>query len=100
MITVTDSAKNQILSRLASTPVNFVRLSVSGGGCAGFSYTFILDTKNSEDFVVDNVIIDPISSDVLGDATVDYKDGLNGAYFYVIIPQAISRCGCGSSFAV
>jgi iron-sulfur cluster insertion protein len=33
-------------------------------------------------------------------AVIDYKDELMGASFTIKNPQAVTTCGCGSSFGV
>jgi iron-sulfur cluster insertion protein len=102
MLTITENAKNQ-LDIILSTPHNvpeYVRIIVTGGGCAGFSYRFEVDIQNPEDLVIDRVVIDPLSAETLGDAVLDYKNELTGAYFYLDIPRATSRCGCATSFSL
>ena len=81
-----------------------LRLSVDGGGCAGFSYKFDLgeiaddDAQAVEGGVT--LVIDPVSLDLLDGAQVDYVEDLAGAAFKVTNPNAASGCGCGSSFSV
>ena len=81
-----------------------LRLSVDGGGCAGFSYKFDLgeiaadDAQAVEDGVT--LVVDPVSLDLLDGAQVDYVEDLAGAAFKVTNPNAASGCGCGSSFSV
>ncbi len=81
-----------------------LRLSVDGGGCAGFSYKFALGTIDSLDArsVTDGVtlVVDPVSLDLVGGSAVDYVEDLGGAAFKVTNPNAASGCGCGSSFSV
>jgi iron-sulfur cluster assembly protein len=43
-------------------------------------------------------VIDEISIDYLRGATVDYVDEVMGSGFKIENPNAISTCGCGSSF--
>jgi len=81
-----------------------LRLSVDGGGCAGFSYKFDLgeiaidDAQAVEGGVT--LVVDPVSLDLLDGAQVDYVEDLAGAAFKVSNPNAASGCGCGSSFSV
>ena len=81
-----------------------LRLSVDGGGCAGFSYRFALGEPEEGDAVAitDGVrlVVDPVSLDLLDGAQVDYVEDLGGAAFKVTNPNAASGCGCGSSFSV
>lgn len=82
-----------------------LRVYITGGGCAGFSYGFRFDEAvNDGDTVVtrDDVtmVVDPLSIQYLAGSTVDYVEGLQGARFVVTNPNASSTCGCGSSFSV
>ena len=81
-----------------------LRLSVDGGGCAGFSYKFDLGEIEADDAqaVAEGVtlVVDPVSFDLLNGSEVDYIEDLGGASFKVTNPNAASGCGCGSSFSV
>lgn len=82
-----------------------LRVYITGGGCAGFSYGFKFDEAvNDDDTAVarDGVtmLIDPLSIQYLAGSTVDYVEGLQGARFVIENPNASSTCGCGSSFSV
>ncbi len=82
-----------------------LRLTVEAGGCSGFQYKFDLRTApEDEDVVVDQgaarVFIDPASLDLLAGSELDFSDALMGAHFTVRNPQAVSSCGCGTSFSV
>ena len=45
------------------------------------------------------VVVDPSSAQLLQGATLDFKDGLQGAGFAIDNPNAQRTCGCGSSFS-
>ena len=82
-----------------------LRLAVAGGGCAGFQYSFALaDDVAGDDAVTarDGVqlVVDPISLDLVRGSAVDFVESLGGAAFRVTNPNAASGCGCGSSFSV
>ncbi len=82
-----------------------LRVFVQGGGCSGFSYGFTLDEAQHEDdfdFSYDEikVLVDSMSFQYLQGASIDYKEDLMNASFVIDNPQAVSTCGCGSSFAV
>ncbi len=82
-----------------------LRLSVSGGGCSGFSYGFSLEeTRNDDDRLFEQhgvvLVIDDTSLELLDGSTVDFVDGLLGSSFTVDNPHASSTCGCGSSFSL
>ena len=103
----TDAAAGKVkqLIEAENNPDLKLRIYVTGGGCSGFQYGFSFDeTVNEGDIVVDNagvsLIIDPMSSQYLIGAEVDYKEGLEGAQFVIHNPNATTTCGCGSSFSV
>jgi len=82
-----------------------LRLSVDGGGCAGFQYRFgLAEDVDSEDVtaVRDGVtlVVDPISLDLVRGAVVDFVESLGGSAFQVTNPNAASGCGCGTSFSI
>jgi iron-sulfur cluster assembly protein/iron-sulfur cluster insertion protein len=45
------------------------------------------------------VVVDPASAGLLQGATLDFKDGLQGAGFSINNPNASRTCGCGNSFS-
>ncbi|MDB5736666.1 MAG: iron-sulfur cluster assembly accessory protein, partial [Sphingomonas bacterium] len=82
-----------------------LRLSVDGGGCAGFQYVFGLADAPADDDILTirdgvTLLVDPISLDLVRGSQVDYVESLGGAAFKVENPQAASGCGCGSSFSI
>ncbi|MEZ5744625.1 MAG: iron-sulfur cluster insertion protein ErpA [Sphingomonadaceae bacterium] len=82
-----------------------LRLSVEGGGCSGFQYQFgLAEAADDEDAVVETdgvqLVVDPMSLDLVAGCTVDFVESLGGAAFRVENPNASAGCGCGSSFAV
>jgi iron-sulfur cluster insertion protein len=106
-ITITDSAQSKIQDILAeeNNPKLKLRMFVQGGGCSGFNYGFMLDDEQSEDdFEIpsgsSSVLVDAMSAQYLQGATVDYEETIMGSSFKIQNPQAVSTCGCGSSFSV
>jgi iron-sulfur cluster assembly accessory protein len=82
-----------------------LRLAVDAGGCSGFQYRFALEEAPGEDDLVieegpAKVFLDPVSLELLAGAELDWNEALIGAHFAVKNPQAVSACGCGTSFAV
>jgi len=82
-----------------------LRLSVDGGGCAGFTYKFgLADEVDAEDVAVSQdgvtLVVDPVSIDLVRGSAVDFVQSLGGASFQVTNPNAASGCGCGSSFSI
>lgn len=103
MITLTESAKTQIDEILMDdVSMKYVRAFITGGGCSGFNYGFTLEeNKEEDDFVIDNLIVDPMSMQYFDNATIDFtSDKLKGSQFVISNPNAKSTCGCGSSFSV
>lgn len=99
MITITESAKNKIAELILENQEEFLRVSVKGGGCSGFSYVFEFGDKSEEDFEFGTVLVDAMSMQYLQGVTLDYAEDLMGAAFKVTNPTAVSTCGCGSSFS-
>ena len=105
MFSLTDSAVEQIKTILAQEGEGtFLRVFVQGGGCSGFQYGFVLESEQNDDdfeFVFDGVrvIVDAMSHQYLESARVNYKEDLSGSSFVIDNPNAVSTCGCGSSFS-
>lgn len=107
MINLTESAKNKIQELLneENNPNLKLRTFVQGGGCSGFSYGFTFDEEKADDdweFPIGSyfLLVDSMSMTYLENAEIDYKDDLTGSQFVISNPNAISTCGCGSSFSV
>ncbi len=80
-----------------------LRVYVYSGGCSGFRYGMMLeDQPTPEDITVESrgikVYVDQQSTALLSGSEIDYLDTLMGAGFTVNNPNAVSGCGCGSSF--
>ncbi|MGH9121108.1 MAG: iron-sulfur cluster insertion protein ErpA [Acidimicrobiales bacterium] len=81
-----------------------LRVAVRPGGCSGFSYEMFFDSDVADDDIVSDIdgvriIVDPASASLLSGATLEYKDGLQGAGFSINNPNATRTCGCGNSFS-
>ena len=107
LLKFSDSAvrKLKALQEEEGNPDLKLRVSVYGGGCSGFQYTFSLDNEKQEtDHVVEKdgvmLLCDQMSYQYLVDSEVDYVEGLEGAMFVVNNPNATSTCGCGASFSI
>ncbi len=103
---VTDKAARKISQIITKEPAgSFLRLSVEGGGCSGFSYKYDITTEqNDDDFVIEKngakLVVDAISLDYVRGSELDYISDLMGAAFKVQNPLAIASCGCGTSFSL
>lgn len=106
MITLTDTATVKVKDLIAQEGDDnlMLRVAVRPGGCSGFSYEMFFDSElETDDVTVDydgvKVVVDPSSAQLLTGATLDYKDGLQGAGFAINNPNAQRTCGCGQSFS-
>ncbi|PPR23860.1 MAG: Iron-sulfur cluster insertion protein ErpA [Alphaproteobacteria bacterium MarineAlpha10_Bin1] len=106
-ITVSESAARQVarLLRNEDNPDQALRVTVSGGGCSGFQYGFAFDADPQEDDLIIEkegvkVLVDSVSAGYLAGSEIDYVDDLVGASFQVKNPNAVSSCGCGTSFSL
>ncbi|MEW5788948.1 MAG: iron-sulfur cluster insertion protein ErpA [Pseudomonadota bacterium] len=103
----TDSAANKVKALIdeEGNPDLKLRVFVTGGGCSGFQYGFTFDeVQNEDDTVMQKngvtLVIDSMSMQYMMGAEIDYTEGLEGAQFVIKNPNAVSTCGCGSSFSV
>lgn len=105
-LTLTPAAAQRVaLIAQKQTKPAILRLSVEGGGCSGFQYKFeMADAPESDDSVSETdgvqLVVDPVSLDLVGGSVVDYVESLGGAAFRVENPNAAAGCGCGSSFGI
>lgn len=105
-ISLTDAAVVKVAELIAQegNDALALRVAVRPGGCSGFSYEMFFDTDVADDdltltFDTVRVVVDPASGDLLNGATLDFKDGLQGAGFSINNPNASRTCGCGQSFS-
>ena len=106
MITLTEKAATELQDLISSQEKQgaALRVWVAGGGCSGLSYGMALDDSAPEEG--DNVFeqsgvriyIDALSLNYMDGASVDYVDDVLGGGFKIENPNAVSSCGCGSSF--
>lgn len=107
LLIFTDAAARKVGDLIAGegNPKLMLRVFVQGGGCSGLQYGFEFDEELQEgDTCIENqgvkLLVDPMSSQYLGGAEIDYREGLDGAQFVIRNPNAQTSCGCGSSFNV
>jgi iron-sulfur cluster assembly accessory protein len=97
------AAKLAELTKDEANPEIGLRVYVYSGGCSGYRYGMMLeDQPSSDDSVLSangvRVYIDNNSIPLIQGSEIDYVDTLMGAGFTVNNPNAVSGCGCGSSF--
>jgi len=102
ILEITDDAIVKLLEKKQKENFNYIRLGITGGGCAGFEYIFdSVKNKDDNDIVIDfgklQFVVDKISLPYINGMTLDYvKEGLN-EIFKFINPKEQSSCGCGVS---
>lgn len=104
-INITDSALAVVRKLVAekNVPDHGLRVFVAGGGCSGLQYGMALEAEpRPYDQVIKKddvkVFIDPTSMMYLSNAVIDYEDSIMGGGFKIDNPNAVSTCGCGTSF--
>jgi iron-sulfur cluster assembly accessory protein len=105
-ISLTDVAAAKVGELLSQegNPELALRVAVRPGGCSGMSYEMFFDSDVADDDLVSSygefqVVVDPTSATLIAGATLDFKDGLQGAGFSINNPNATRSCGCGQSFS-
>lgn len=85
---------NKVADRQGKPPL--LRLSVDGGGCAGFSYKFgLAEAIDPDDSVAETdgvtLVVDSVSLGLLDGSQVDFVEDLGGAAFQGPEPQRRQR---------
>lgn len=105
-LSMTEAASRRIKSLVQSDPESpYLRVTVLGGGCSGFQYSFSLDdTRNDDDLALERdgatMLVDEMSISLLQGSEVDFEQTLAASMFVIRNPNATSSCGCGSSFSI
>ena len=107
-LSITEDALERIKLIQSQEGEGFLRITVDGGGCSGFSYSFNFDNKKLEDDIIASsdknglpaLVTDSISLNYLSGSEITWKEDLSGASFSIDNPNATSSCGCGTSFSV
>ncbi len=105
VLSLSDAAASKLRELTSDEPNPDIglRVYVYSGGCSGFRYGMMLEeAPTADDRVMEangvRVYVDTNSVRYLEGAEIDYVDTLMGAGFTVNNPNAVSACGCGSSF--
>jgi iron-sulfur cluster assembly accessory protein len=105
-LTLTERAIQQVKLLLARNhrEGHGLRVSVTDGGCSGFSYKLDFATEAAPgDTVLESdslkIFVDSTSAPYLKGMTIDYVASLYGGGFKFINPNASATCGCGTSFS-
>ncbi len=107
LLAISQSAVRRIaeLRQQEGDPELKLRVSVNGGGCSGFQYSFAFDTERKpDDEVIEQdgitVLVDSMSLLYLAGSEIDYVEDLMGSAFRIHNPNATAMCSCGSSFSI
>lgn len=81
-----------------------LRVSVTPGGCSGYSYKLDFDDgPKPDDMVLEldglQVFVEKPILQQLEGTVIDYVSELQGASFRFSNPNATGTCGCGTSFS-
>lgn len=103
---LTDNAVEQVKRLLArdKRDGHGLRVSISDGGCSGYSYKLDFEKEEKSGDIVlcfNNlrVFVDPESAGYLKGTVIDFTSGLYGGGFKFSNPNATGTCGCGTSFS-
>lgn len=106
LIRLTDPAVGKVASlRNREAEGDYLRVSISGGGCNGLSYKMkFVDQAKKGDIAVcfdDTVVlVDSKSALYLKGTVLDYSDALVAGGFKFSNPNAKASCSCGESFSL
>jgi iron-sulfur cluster assembly accessory protein len=106
LVSLTPAAATKIKQLMESeTDVSVLRVAIEGGGCSGFQYGLGFDrgaVEGDHEYETEGVrvVVDPFSAPYLRGASVDYLETIQESGFKIDNPNAVSSCGCGSSFQV
>lgn len=106
MITLSERAATELQDLINGQENKSValRVWVQPGGCSGLTYGMALDDSapEADDQIFEQsgikVFVDSLSLGYMDGSTVDYVDDVLGGGFKIENPNAVSGCGCGSSF--
>lgn len=82
-----------------------LRVSVKGGGCAGYEYVLEFGKPDKRDLVFNPegtlpIIIDKKSYTIVKGLSIDWSKELSSPGPIFSNPQATSMCGCSTSFSI
>ncbi len=104
-VTLTEQAAERLLQIRTEDDGDYLRASVSSGGCSGMNYNLAWDKELGEfDKVYEyhgvKLAVDLKSLLYLRGMTIDFSTDLLSGGFQFVNPNASRTCGCGTSFSV
>ena len=99
-MTVTESAQKKVDQTLDGE--GFLGIHLEGGGCSGYQIKLSPTTDVPQDaqMLSNTIFSDPISLELLSDATMDWVEDPFGSTFHFTPPTGSQSCGCGNSFTI
>jgi iron-sulfur cluster assembly protein len=106
IISLTKNAIKQMNNISKNNNINLFELSVKNAGCNGLTYNLNEFKKNDnrqyDSYEKDNIklFIEKKQLFYLLGTKIDYTEDLMGSRFVFTNPQAVSTCGCNTSFSI
>lgn len=104
LVVLDPTAHQKALEFIDSGIADAIRMGVRGGGCSGFTYQLTLDHPQDSDLVweQDGVVLAMAADSLpyLKGSVLIWRDDLMESGFHFENPNAVSSCGCGSSFVI
>ena len=98
MISITIPAKQYIQARLEKSGMKYARLTLDGGGCAGFTYKWIETNEVADGTLIeDTIIVDKLAEVYIYGSEIDYEEDFAGSHIKIVNPNSTAACGCGES---
>ncbi|MBU0482942.1 MAG: iron-sulfur cluster assembly accessory protein [Proteobacteria bacterium] len=103
-ITIKEKAQKMLEKKLASP--QFLRVTVTAGGCAGLTYSAEIeqDMRAGDSVVFQlgdiRIVSDEKSTPYLDGLMIDFSDALIGGGLQFTNSNTKSTCGCGASFSL
>ena len=101
-IIIKDKAREMLENKLGAG--EFLRVTITEGGCAGLTYGAEIDQnmKDGEDVVLESgtirIVTDNSNEQYLNGLIIDFSDDLIAGGLRFTNTSAKSTCGCGASF--
>lgn len=103
-IEFTEKAINKVKEFLSKEAGKSLRIGLQGGGCSGYQYYFVLDSKEEHDWEKSgegySVVVNKLSLTLMDGSIIDYVDDLSGSHFDIKNPNVKHSCGCGKSVSI
>ena len=103
-ITIKEKAQEMLEKQLISE--QFLRVTVTEGGCAGLTYSAEIEQEMQEGDTVAfelgaiRIVSDEKSTQYLDGLMIDFSDALIGGGLQFTNSKTKSTCGCGASFSL